>query len=188
MRGVARVVIIGGGPGGYEAALVSAQLGAEVSLVDSDGIGGSAVLTDCVPSKALIAVADVMDEVGDSRALGVRFEGETTVDLGVVNRRVLDLAGHDPAPLASEGQGCAKDGQVVGLSAARGEHQLGFGPAQAAPDLPGCLPENLLCRKAGGVEGGRIPIAGVHRLRHQAGDLGVGSGRGAVVQINHRSS
>jgi dihydrolipoamide dehydrogenase len=50
-----RVVIIGGGPGGYEAALVGAQLGAEVTIVDTDGLGGSAVLTDCVPSKTLIA-------------------------------------------------------------------------------------------------------------------------------------
>ena len=47
---VTRVGIIGGGPGGYEAALVAAQLGAEVTVVDRDGLGGSAVLTDCVPS------------------------------------------------------------------------------------------------------------------------------------------
>ncbi|TDD16226.1 hypothetical protein E1218_30215, partial [Kribbella turkmenica] len=44
-RAVARVVIIGGGPGGYEAASAAAQLGAEVTVVDSGGIGGSAVLT-----------------------------------------------------------------------------------------------------------------------------------------------
>ena len=56
-----RVVIIGGGPGGYEASLVAAQLGADVTVVDSDGLGGSAVLTDCVPSKALIAIADAAE-------------------------------------------------------------------------------------------------------------------------------
>ena len=44
-----RVVIVGGGPGGYEAALVAAQVGGEVTLVDRDGLGGAAVLTDCVP-------------------------------------------------------------------------------------------------------------------------------------------
>lgn len=89
---VARIVIVGGGPGGYEAALAAAQFGAEVVLVDSDGLGGSAVLTDCVPSKALIAVADVMDEVLDSRALGVRFPGDVGVALDVVNDRVMSLA------------------------------------------------------------------------------------------------
>ena len=38
------LVVVGGGPGGYEAAHVAAQLGAEVTIVDSDGVGGSAVL------------------------------------------------------------------------------------------------------------------------------------------------
>ena len=89
---MANVVIVGGGPGGYEAALVAVQLGAEVTLVDSDGLGGSAVLTDCVPSKTLITVADVMDEVFDSRALGVRFPGDIDVALDVVNQRVRGLA------------------------------------------------------------------------------------------------
>ena len=64
-----RIVVIGGGPGGYEAALVAAQLGANVTVVDRDGIGGSAVLTDCVPSKTLIATSDLMTEVaGSARA------------------------------------------------------------------------------------------------------------------------
>ena len=55
-----RVVIIGGGPGGYEAALVGAQLGASVTVVDRDGLGGAAVLTDVVPSKTLIATSDFL--------------------------------------------------------------------------------------------------------------------------------
>ena len=92
------MVIIGGGPGGYEAALVGAQLGAEVTLIDSDGIGGSAVLTDCVPSKAMIAVGEVLDLFSESGALGVRVgqiePGEAAIgaDLAAVNRRVSALA------------------------------------------------------------------------------------------------
>ncbi len=73
MPKVTRVVIVGGGPGGYEAALVASQLGGEVTLVDSDGLGGSAVLTDCVPSKTLIATAEVMTDVAHSADLGMRF-------------------------------------------------------------------------------------------------------------------
>ena len=42
------VVIIGGGPGGYEAALVGSQLGGRVTLIERRGLGGSAVLTDCL--------------------------------------------------------------------------------------------------------------------------------------------
>jgi NAD(P)H dehydrogenase (quinone) len=93
------VVIIGGGPGGYESALVAAQLGAEVTVVDTDGLGGSAVLTDCVPSKTLIATAELMTEVSGAAELGVRFqdhEGDAAttirVDLERVNARVKQLA------------------------------------------------------------------------------------------------
>jgi dihydrolipoamide dehydrogenase len=98
----ASVVIVGGGPGGYEAALVAAQLGADVTIVDSDGLGGAAVLTDVVPSKTLIATAEVMSLVDESVELGVRFPASrghesdpltaVAVDLGVVNRRVKALA------------------------------------------------------------------------------------------------
>lgn len=92
------VVIIGSGPGGYEAALVARQLGATVTLIDRDGIGGSAVLTDCVPSKALIATSNAMLAVADSGNLGVLINGlppitsELSVNLATVNARVRALA------------------------------------------------------------------------------------------------
>jgi NAD(P)H dehydrogenase (quinone) len=96
MPSPSRVVIVGGGPGGYESALVAAQLGAQVTLVDSDGVGGSAVLTDCVPSKTLIATAEVMTDVEGAAELGVEISGDphTTVrvDLARVNARVKALA------------------------------------------------------------------------------------------------
>ncbi len=90
-----RVVIIGGGPGGYEASLVAAQLGAEVTVVDSDGLGGSAVLTDCVPSKALIAIADSYGGLSDTaESLGITAtrEGQRPIDIVRVNQRVKQLA------------------------------------------------------------------------------------------------
>ncbi|HEY7918745.1 MAG TPA: NAD(P)H-quinone dehydrogenase [Streptosporangiaceae bacterium] len=68
----ARIVILGGGPGGYEAALVAAQLGAQVTVVDSDGLGGACVLTDCVPSKTLIATSTTMSVVNGAEDLGIR--------------------------------------------------------------------------------------------------------------------
>jgi dihydrolipoamide dehydrogenase len=92
------VVVIGGGPGGYEAALVAAQLGADVTVVDTDGIGGSAVLTDCVPSKTLIATAELMTDVAGANELGVMIapgDGQSDgvrVDLAKVNARVKALA------------------------------------------------------------------------------------------------
>ncbi len=79
---------------------MGSQLGGEVTLVDTDGLGGSAVLTDCVPSKTLIATAEVMTEVRESAELGLRFgaaesgnaEAAVRVDLAAVNERVLGLA------------------------------------------------------------------------------------------------
>ncbi|WP_341927644.1 NAD(P)H-quinone dehydrogenase [Nocardioides psychrotolerans] len=102
-----KVVIIGGGPGGYESALVAAQLGAEVTVVDTDGLGGSAVLTDCVPSKTLIATAELMTDVSGAAELGVNFhdhqgDAATTisVDLARVNTRVKQLAADQSADIA----------------------------------------------------------------------------------------
>jgi NAD(P)H dehydrogenase (quinone) len=97
MTGVTRVAILGGGPGGYEAALVAAQHGADVVVIDSDGVGGSAVLTDCVPSKTLVATADVMTLADESDGLGVRITGvaggqRVAADLAAVNDRVKRLA------------------------------------------------------------------------------------------------
>jgi len=92
MAVVNRVVVVGGGPGGYEAALVAAQLGALVTVVDTDGVGGSAVLTDCVPSKTLIATAELMADMEEGNELGIRFEGSLIAELGRVNTRVKRLA------------------------------------------------------------------------------------------------
>jgi pyruvate/2-oxoglutarate dehydrogenase complex dihydrolipoamide dehydrogenase (E3) component len=97
-----RVVVIGGGPGGYEAALAGAQLGADVTLIERSGVGGSAVLTDVVPSKTLIATAEAATNMGTAETLGVQFfakgEGgkpvrpELAINMGLVNKRLLQLA------------------------------------------------------------------------------------------------
>ena len=96
-----RVAILGGGPAGYEAALVATQLGAEVTLIEAAGVGGACVLTDCVPSKTLIATSDVMTEIAEAFDLGVRLQPagalrdsatDAPVDLPKVNARVKSLA------------------------------------------------------------------------------------------------
>src|SRR5215211_5437287 len=66
-----RIVIIGGGPAGYEAALVAVQLGAQVTVVERDGLGGACVLYDCVPSKTFIASSDIATAFRGGDALGV---------------------------------------------------------------------------------------------------------------------
>jgi dihydrolipoamide dehydrogenase len=96
------IAILGGGPGGYEAASVAASLGARVTIVERAGLGGSAVLTDVVPSKTLIATSDLMTRVEEaSAALGLRLaagageplkRSDVRADLRIVNDRLLGLA------------------------------------------------------------------------------------------------
>jgi pyruvate/2-oxoglutarate dehydrogenase complex dihydrolipoamide dehydrogenase (E3) component len=98
------VTIIGAGPGGYEAALTAAHLGSRVHLVESASIGGAAVLTDCVPSKALIATADFMDRFSAAARIGVQFDGApqdqgVTAHLDDINSRVLTLASAQSADI-----------------------------------------------------------------------------------------
>jgi len=118
------VAIIGGGPGGYEAALVARQLGAEVTLIHSTGLGGSAVLTDCVPSKALIATAGVITAAGSSASLGVRLNGQPPtaanfgVDLRAVNARINALA-------AAQSQDITASLVAQGVKLISGRAQLG---------------------------------------------------------------
>nr|WP_086991301.1 NAD(P)H-quinone dehydrogenase [Agrococcus casei] len=110
--GAQKVVVIGGGPGGAEAALAGAQLGADVTLIERVGVGGSAVLTDVVPSKSLIATAESAAAIRDANALGVQFyvRGETgrphkpevAVNLQAVNRRLLSLAGQQSLDMKAE--------------------------------------------------------------------------------------
>jgi pyruvate/2-oxoglutarate dehydrogenase complex dihydrolipoamide dehydrogenase (E3) component len=107
-----RIAVLGGGPGGYEAAIAGAQLGAEVTLVERTGVGGSAVLTDVVPSKTLIATAEAASAAGEAADLGVQFfirneEGravrpEVAVNLGAVNRRLLLLARQQSEDIKSQ--------------------------------------------------------------------------------------
>lgn len=91
-----RIAILGGGPAGYEAALVAAELGAEVTIVADEGLGGNSVLWDCVPSKALIVAAEAMGWIARSHDMGVRHPGhdgsdQARVDFPAVADRVLAL-------------------------------------------------------------------------------------------------
>jgi dihydrolipoamide dehydrogenase len=76
-----QLVVVGGGPGGYAAAFLAADLGLSVALVDPEvNPGGVCVYRGCIPSKALLHVANLIDESRDAKAWGVEF-GEPKVDL-----------------------------------------------------------------------------------------------------------
>lgn len=88
-----RIVIMGGGPAGYEAALVAAQHGADVTVVEADGLGGACVLYDCVPSKTFISSAGVRVALRWAHELGIMVDWRSIgVDVPVVHGRVKRLA------------------------------------------------------------------------------------------------
>jgi len=98
-----RIVIIGGGPAGYEAALAAAAHGSdvEVTVVDSDGIGGACVLFDCVPSKTLIASTGVRTDLRRAPALGYDLDfDDAKIVVPKLYKRVKTLAAAQSADIA----------------------------------------------------------------------------------------
>ncbi len=118
-----RIVIVGGGPAGYEAALVAAEHGADVTLVSREGLGGNSVLWDCVPSKALIVSATAMTWVESAYRLGVRLETgadlatQSAVDMANVMERIEKLASNQSTDVG-------KKVEASGVRVVRGEARL----------------------------------------------------------------
>ena len=141
MADMNRVVVIGGGPGGYEAALVAAQLGADVTVVDPDGLGGSAVLTDCVPEQDPDRHRRADGRHGGGRRARVVLDAPRRPALaqrprrpGRVNARVKALAAgpvrrHRPPPRARGRAGRSGPGPH------RGRERLGHGARRVVAEL-----------------------------------------------------
>ncbi|MCU1575468.1 MAG: lpdA [Leifsonia sp.] len=146
-----RIAVLGGGPGGYEAAIAGAQLGAEVTIVERLGVGGSAVITDVVPSKTLIATAEAANAIGEAAELGVQFfargekgkpvRPEVAVNLAAVNKRLVGLARQQSEDMRSElvragvrivtGEGRLDGSSAVIVSTAHGESGKDFDRIEA---------------------------------------------------------
>ncbi|MBP1326184.1 dihydrolipoamide dehydrogenase [Leucobacter exalbidus] len=142
-----RIVVLGGGPGGYEAALAGTQQGAEVTLIERAGVGGAAVLTDVVPSKSLIATAGAVQAVRDAGRLGVQafvpggdgkpVRPEIAVNLAAVNKRLIAMAG-------AQSHDMLQSLEAAGVRVVQGEGRL---------DGPGAV---LVSTNAGGTDFDRV--------------------------------
>jgi dihydrolipoamide dehydrogenase len=117
------MLVLGGGPGGYSAAFRAADLGMKVVLVERyAALGGVCLNVGCIPSKALLHVAAVMDEVSHFAALGVSF-GKPTVDLDMLRAHKNKVVGKLTGGLAAMAK-MRKVTIVRGYGSFQGAHHL----------------------------------------------------------------
>jgi dihydrolipoamide dehydrogenase len=81
------LVVIGAGPGGYVAAIRAAQLGAKVTVVEKEFLGGTCLNWGCIPSKALLASVERLHAVKEASKLGIKVEGNVTPDIDAIRAR-----------------------------------------------------------------------------------------------------
>src|SRR5712691_10486363 len=96
-----RVLVLGGGPGGYVAAIRAGQLGLDTVLVEAGKVGGTCLIRGCIPSKALIHAADRFADMAGNKTLGITIDGAPRLNLaqtiawkdGVVDRLSNGVSG-----------------------------------------------------------------------------------------------
>lgn len=87
-----RFVIVGGGPAGTQAATIAARLGADVTVIERDIIGGAANLWDCVPSKAMIGTGGALMQIEHAQSMGLKV-GEPRLDTEALQTRIKTIVG-----------------------------------------------------------------------------------------------
>ncbi|HBJ2609026.1 dihydrolipoyl dehydrogenase [Clostridium botulinum] len=75
-----KLVVIGGGPGGYVAAIRGAQLGAEVTLIEKEKLGGTCLNIGCIPTKVLLHSSELLNEIKEARTLGIEVNNEVKIN------------------------------------------------------------------------------------------------------------
>ncbi len=100
-----KITIIGAGPGGYVAAVRSAQLGAEVTVIEEDNVGGTCLNWGCIPSKIMITTAELLEKIKSAESYGISVEGTVRPNMELLMARkskviqdqskgILDLLKH----------------------------------------------------------------------------------------------
>ena len=145
-----RFVIIGGGPAGNTAATYAARLGAEVTMIERDVVGGAAHLWDCIPSKTMIATGGAMSFLRRSTGMGLE-QASPEVDTEALTSRIEDIKSHlqqaTTRLLTSQdvhlirGLACFKGPHEVEVETVDGTEHIGFDAALIATGSRPRIPE-----------------------------------------------
>ena len=81
------IAVLGAGPGGYIAALKAAQMGAKVAIIEKHHLGGTCLNYGCIPSKALLASAELLHKIQHAGSQGVGISGEASFDWPAIQKR-----------------------------------------------------------------------------------------------------
>ena len=100
-----RIIVIGGGTGGYVAAIEAAQHGADVTLIEKDKLGGTCVNRGCIPTKALVQTANLFHDIGRAQGYGIAVEGFSLNFKAASNRKkkIVDQEGFEPSAFRVQG-------------------------------------------------------------------------------------
>ena len=132
-----KIVIMGGGPGGYEAALVASKYGADITLIEDQGAGGSAIRQDVVPSKSFIAGANIKTDLRRADDMGLNHGlGDASLALSALNNRVVALA--------------AEQSRDIHTQLERAGVRLIAGRARFSSDQSGHTTHSVTVERAGG--------------------------------------
>jgi len=83
-----KIAVIGGGPGGYVAAIKASMMGADVTLIEKRKVGGTCLNVGCIPTKALLACSEMLMNVRESKSYGINIEGSIDADFeSMMNRK-----------------------------------------------------------------------------------------------------
>lgn len=75
-----KVAVIGGGPGGYVAAIKAAMLGADVTVIEKRRVGGTCLNVGCIPTKALLASSSLISSIKEAKNFGINIDGSIEAD------------------------------------------------------------------------------------------------------------
>lgn len=129
-----RVTVLGAGPGGYVAALRAAQLGAEVTLIEKDAVGGTCLNRGCIPSKLMKTAAEILEHSHKAGQFGVIPAGPMKLDLQKLMQKKQQVI----------------KGQINGIHNLLQEHQVRFVAGEGLIDKPGLV---LVRQNDGTVQG-----------------------------------